>query len=818
MAIPKNRTLPPKDASNFRTALKLYEAKQYKKALKSAEAVLKKHPEHGETLAVKGLILYFLEKKDEAHDYIKKGLTKDLTSYVCWHIHGIYHRQERNYEEACKCYTKALQLDPQNQNIVRDLSLLQMQARQYEGLVTSRKRMLQEKPGFRQNWTALAVAQHMTGDCSAAETTLTSFEQAVKEEIPKTDLENSEVLLYKNRIIYEGGDVGRALQNLEEIKDNVTDRLAVREYRAKYLLELGKLKEAEREYRALIKRNSECVDYYHGLEEALQIKEDNVSLRKLLYARLAEKYPKSEAPKQIPLFEFLTGDDFQQAVGKYLTEKLARGVPSLFSMVRPLYNDPTKRNAIDAFIREKYASQQNGSVAGVDPANQVWTTFFLAQHSSHLGDHEQGLKYIEEAIAHTPTLVELHMVKAKILKRAGDLTAASETMNEARLLDLQDRFINTKTVKYMLRAGEMATAIETVSLFTKNDSSGTGVSDLHDMQALWFLIEQAESYARLGEQGLALKRFHAIFNIFKEFKGDQYDFHYYCPRRGTIRAYLDMIRWEDSLYSDPMYVRAVEGAMKIYFALADRKENPEAAEDEYGDMDEAEKKRALKKAKKERIKELKRLQDNDKESKEKAKDTDPLGRELLTVEDPVAEVEKLWKPIPESSRALESAPAWKIAFELFLRQHKYVLAVQALVKARNAGAEAHWLAASAVRARFHLESDDKTPAALRTVPLMTLPTVAPEGNIAEDNLDAYLDSYVLSSENAPSVLSWARAKKDIDGEKADLKAIGDKLMIGIEKGSIETVREAYARIRGWKCPQVEEAKSLALKLWPRATF
>ena len=63
------------------------------------------------------------------------------------------------------------------------------------------------------------------------------------------------MILFKNVVIYESGDVARALEHLDSIADDVNDPLSVMEYRAKYLLELGRKKEAEREYRALVKRN-----------------------------------------------------------------------------------------------------------------------------------------------------------------------------------------------------------------------------------------------------------------------------------------------------------------------------------------------------------------------------------------------------------------------------------------------------------------------------------------------------------------------------------------------------------------------------------
>jgi peptide alpha-N-acetyltransferase len=59
------------------------------------------------------------------------------------------------------------------------------------------------------------------------------------------------------------------------------------------------------------------------------------------------------------------------------------------------------------------------------------------------------------------------MAKAMVLKRAGDAQGAAEAMEEARLLDGQDRFLNGKAAKYWLRAGDVKKAEDLVAMFTK---------------------------------------------------------------------------------------------------------------------------------------------------------------------------------------------------------------------------------------------------------------------------------------------------------------------------------------------------------------
>lgn len=93
--------------------------------------------EHGETLAMKGLILNCMGKLAEAQDCVKKGLKSDLRSYVCWHVYGLIQKTEKKYDEAIKAYKRALMLEKDNLQILRDLSLLQIHIRDYDGYLVS---------------------------------------------------------------------------------------------------------------------------------------------------------------------------------------------------------------------------------------------------------------------------------------------------------------------------------------------------------------------------------------------------------------------------------------------------------------------------------------------------------------------------------------------------------------------------------------------------------------------------------------------------------------------------------------------------------
>lgn len=255
---------------------------------------------------MKALILNSMEKTDEAFALGKIALQCDMKSHVCWHVYGLLYRSQKNFEEAIKAYKFALKLDPDSQQIQRDLALLQIQTRDYEGYIVSRRAMLQARPHIRQNWTALAVAQHLAGNLAEAESVLTTYEETLKSPPPKTDFENSEAVMYKNSLIAEMGQTQRAFDHLESAAKHNLDRLAVLELRAQYFAKLGRKEEAAKAFRALIQRNSENSAYYDGLAAAMDLKAEDNNALKAIYDEYAEFFPRSDAARRLPL-DFLEG-------------------------------------------------------------------------------------------------------------------------------------------------------------------------------------------------------------------------------------------------------------------------------------------------------------------------------------------------------------------------------------------------------------------------------------------------------------------------------------------------------------------------------
>jgi len=255
--------LPAKDQAVFRSIVKFYETKQYKKGIKAADSILKKHPDHGETLCMKGLTLSYLDKKEEAYDLVRKGLKNDLKSHVCWHVFGLLYRQDRDYQQAVNCYKRALKIDTENMQILRDLSLLQIHRRDLAGFAETRRKLLQVKPSNRLNWVGYAIAEHLCKSFEFAWTCLDNYEKTFKDEsVP--EYENSELFMYKATIMEEAGKFEEALDCLKQHEKEIVDKIGLYEMKARLCMFLERFDESSEIYRRLVRINPENHTYILG--------------------------------------------------------------------------------------------------------------------------------------------------------------------------------------------------------------------------------------------------------------------------------------------------------------------------------------------------------------------------------------------------------------------------------------------------------------------------------------------------------------------------------------------------------------------------
>ncbi|EPS33590.1 hypothetical protein PDE_08552 [Penicillium oxalicum 114-2] len=821
--------LSSKDQALFRQVVRNFEQKQYKKGIKTADQVLRKNPVHGDTQAMKALIMSHLGQLEEAFVLAKEALRNDMKSHICWHVYGLLYRQEKNYEEAIKAYRFALRLEPESQPIQRDLALLQMQMRDFQGYIQSRSAMLQARPGFRQNWTALAIAHHLSGDLEEAEKVLTTYEDTLKIAPPVSDMEHSEACLYKNTIIAESGNVERALEHLEKVGYRCTDVLAVMEMKADYLLRLGRKSEAADAYTALLDRNPENSIYYNGLIQAKGIAADDHKALKSLYDEWVEKNPRGDAARRIPL-DFLEGEDFKAAADVYLQRMLKKGVPSLFANIKLLYSNPAKRDVVQELV-EGYvsSSQQNGSTEKKEEF-LVSSYYFLAQHYNyHLSrDLSKAMENVEKAIELAPKAVEYQMTKARIWKHYGNTVKAAEEMEKARLLDEKDRYINSKAAKYQLRNNENDKALDNMSKFTRNETVGGALGDLHEMQCTWYLTEDGEAYLRQKKLGLALKRFHAVYNIFETWQEDQFDFHSFSLRKGMIRAYVDMVRWEDRLREHPFYTRMAISAVKAYLLLHDEPDlahGPEGLGADVDTMDENERKKALKKAKKEQQR-LEKIEADKREARKaaaanaksadgevKKEDTDPLGNTLVQTKDPLNDAMKFLTPL--LSLSPQSIEVQCLGSEVYLKRGKHLLALKCLSAAYALDSSYPRLHLQLLRFRKALDGlSEPLPAPIAEAIDAGLEKMLPKAQSLEEWNTSYLAS---KKDSAPHVLAALSARQLL---KPDSKEQCEKDAVALLDSPSITIDDAVAALEALKKwgSNLSAFRQKASEKWPQASF
>ncbi|MCP9259645.1 N-alpha-acetyltransferase 16, NatA auxiliary subunit [Dirofilaria immitis] len=686
-----SQPLPSKELTLFRKVVKHYEHKQYKNGLRCAKMILSnpQFNEHGETLAMKGLILNCMGKHEEAQECVKRGLKADLRSHVCWHVFGLIQRSEKKYDEAMKAYKQALRLDRDNMQILRDLSLLQIQMRDLDGYRDSRYRLLMLRPQQRIAWIGYATAYHLLKDYDMALKIVSEFCNSNRVELPEYDFEQSELILYQNMILRESGQLELALNKLEEnasqlliasliwrrvLKDLGHNKSLTMWFLADLLMALNDNAKAEMTYWKLIERNPENIIYYHQIEKCRGLAENDIEGRYEVYKKAILMNSHAAIPKRVPLY-FLHGAQFESLLFNYLITGLRKGVPSLFKYLIPLYVDTNKqlKDVVDNPLPES-------------PTTVLWLYYLLAQHYDKLGSVQQALVYIDRAIQHTPTLIELYMIKAKIHKHAGNAHEGASLMEQAQSLDTADRYVNSKCAKYLLRAGLIKEAENMCSKFTREGVNAS--ANLNEMQCMWYEIECAKAHQRLENYGEALKNamkwkgFHFLGII-----EDQFDFHTYCIRKMTLCSYIGLLRLEDVLRRHKFYYEAARIAITIYLRMYDHP-NDFTPDKHNGEVDlSASELKKLKKTKKVKAKEALEAAAKQKQTNVKKGDVEidgfapePLDAEkLLKVDDPLEEASKFVQPLLQLNS--EQFGSYILGFEVYYRKKKVLLMLQCLNKA-----------------------------------------------------------------------------------------------------------------------------------------
>ncbi|CAL8086470.1 unnamed protein product [Calicophoron daubneyi] len=727
-------TLPPKELSIFKRVVKYYDQKQYKNGLKCARQILgnPKYAEHGETLAMKGILLNCLGKKEEAREYVKRGLKANISSFVCWHIYGLIQKSDRKYDEAIKCYLQALRLDNDNLQVLRDLSVLQMQLRNYEGCKETRYKLLMLRPSQRASWIGYALTHHLLGNYDTALTILGEFQKGQSDTAP--GYESSELIMYQVMIMLESNKHEKALTYLNEHFKEIVDVVSALETKTQLLLELGQLDAAKECAWELVERNMENGLYFDYLSKANGASGDpsaeNMAIRRKTLEEVLERYPRSRLAKRL-ILQCYTGDEFAKHLDAYLRCHMRKGAPPLFKQLENLWSNPQNTETLERLlnqyqsnIKEKQSFDADGSEKE-PPSTSIWLNYFIAQYLNYKKDYKGALGIIDSQLEVTPTLVDFYVLKADVFYSAGDVITASRWMEEAQSLDTADRYINARCTKFMVQAHRQEDAVAMASKFTRGNTSAADY--LSEMQCMWFLTENARTLKDLCKYGEALKLCHEVEQHYRNILDDQLDFHSYCLRKGTLRAYIETLRLEDRLRDHPSYFEVAKLAIEIYIHLFAHpvNTNDSATEGTKGTMSTSEAKKLRNKQRKaaRRAEAEAAKARAEQERKEQAlrsrqppgDDADPdrpvaadvgLDPKVLgKPDDPLEEACKFLRPL------LDLAPkrieVHCLAYEIYERKRKWLLMLKSIMRGMALpGSQNHtWFHACCVRFLLQLQQN-----------------------------------------------------------------------------------------------------------------
>lgn len=818
--------LAQKDKKLFADLLSQYENRQLSKGRKTADQILKKYPEHGETMCMKGLILVHLGQRDEGINLVKEGMRKDLSSHICWHVWALIQKSEHKYEDALKSYIQALKFDKDNFNILRDTAVLQTQTRQFEGLVDTRHSLLRLRPYNRHHWVGLAVAYQLNGNLAEAKQVLECIEGFLRN-VGSYNVEFSELLMYHVRILEDMGDFQSAVDMLE-LHDrakggSVLNRIAGTEMKARLLAKLKEgdaddkqktawTEQADAAWRWLLSQNADGYEYYKGLLANQGIDLANVTdenrEKALEILRGYFNVQFATAPRRLAL-HVTTGKEFEELIKPYLTNALTKGIPSLFADLKPLYRDSVKRQIIEDTVEEFRATLATSSPStgdSTEPTTYLWALYLLAQHHSYLGRHKQALDILDIAIAHTPTLPELYMTRARALKRAGDPHGAARAMNDARLLDGQDRFINTKTGKYLLRAGMVSEADAIFSKFTRGGASAA--ADLEEMQAMHYLVEQGDSYRRAGKLNLALKKYYVIQKVFESFREDQYEFHQYSVRKSILNVYTEMLKWEDNVRSHPGFIHAAVATVQIWVALYDDATLGPSLQPAETSTSDVSSKKAINKAKKAarkgqpeadgaNSKKATATQSEDRGLEPpRLRDEDPEGLKLVLAEDPLERADKYLTGLSEL--VPQSMDICFAIYDVAIRRKKYLQAVRMLVRAHSLDPE-------------HPDLHSRIAHLRNTVSFLPEPIPAPVGPVLAESiaslippgvsLELFNSQYLQKHSSSPmAIVAHAKVAQILKAPQDEV----DSILFTVLKEPVQLDHEAAFAVLSY----LKEMKSL----------
>ena len=148
--------------------------------------------------------------------------------------------------------------------------------------------------------------------------------------------------------------------------------------------------------------NSESYENHDLYQRAKKVSSSDPEALGAFYNELKNDYKNSSSIKCRRL-GVLRGNEFKSALVEYLIPYFQKGLPSLFSEIKYLYNDSEKRVIIEEVLLsiEKSLSQSNTLLdtnEATNPCCLLWANMLLAQHFNKTERYETALIHIDKVM------------------------------------------------------------------------------------------------------------------------------------------------------------------------------------------------------------------------------------------------------------------------------------------------------------------------------------------------------------------------------------------------------------------------------------
>ena len=336
------------------------------------------------------------------------------------------------------------------------------------------------------------AGNYLGGEYSVAYDVIAKFFEGVtNEKSAKTAEEKhaeSELILFQSRCLEKQNKFDDALIHLRSQQSKLVDGLSFRVKQAELLVLSGRFNEGKIMWNLLVQDQGENYRFHSGFQAAVlhldtekskiafQLKQLELPSTNMIlsdgqkdtltaaYTENCQKF-KSKAYSKICL-TFARGENFKILLTQHIRQSLHDEYPALYQDIFTLIRDsegkilkdpvdfrvnPVALLAIEivnrfvenlklnSFGDEEHSSgsseeRSSGECSVEAPGVYLWGMFLQCHLHVRCGDISKAMSLVDRCLQHTPTALDMFSMKARLLKKSGDVVEASVVMDYCRSL------------------------------------------------------------------------------------------------------------------------------------------------------------------------------------------------------------------------------------------------------------------------------------------------------------------------------------------------------------------------------------------------